>query len=125
MVLGLTETVLSAAGSGAMVIPKVAYSVEYDAVRVTGVELLTVPVVTVNVAEVDPCGIVTLEGTLAAAVLELLRETTAPPLPAAAVSVTVPVPVCPLVMVTGATETLLSAPGSGLIVTPKVLFVPE
>ncbi len=78
---------------GLMVIPKLASTVEYDAVKVTGIELLTIPVATVNIVEVDPCGIVTLEGMLAAAVLELLSDTMAPPLPAAAVRVTVPVPV--------------------------------
>jgi len=51
-----------------------------------------VPVVTVNVADIEPCGTVTLEGTLAAAVLELASETTTPPVPAAAVRLTVPVP---------------------------------
>ncbi len=125
IVLGLTDTLLSAAGGGVMAIPKVASTVEYEAVKVTGVEVLTVPAVTVNVVEVDPCGIVTLDGTLAAAVLELLSDTTAPPLPAAAVSVTVPVAVCPPEIVAGLTETLLRAPGSGLIVTPNVAFTPE
>jgi hypothetical protein len=59
---------------------------------VTGVEAVTVPVVTVNVADVAPCTTVTLEGTLAAVVLELESDTATPPVPAAAVRVTVPVP---------------------------------
>ena len=125
MVLGLTDTLLSAAGGGVMVIPEVASTVLYEAVKVTGVELPTVPAVTVKVADVDPCGIVTLDGTLAAVLFELLSDTTAPPLPAAAVRVTVPVPVCPLAIELGLTEMPLRAPGSGLIVTPKVLSVPE
>ena len=49
------------------------------------------PVLTVNVAEVEPCATVTLEGTLAAVVLELESATATPPVPAAAVRVTVPV----------------------------------
>jgi hypothetical protein len=84
-----------------------------------------VPAVTVNVTEVEPAGTVTLEGTLAAAVLELASDTTTPPVPAAVVRVTVPVPVRPLTIVLGLTETLLSAAGGGLIVTPNVLFTPE
>ena len=60
----------------------------------------------------------TLEGTLAAAELELVSETTAPPLPAAAVRVTIPVPLCPPAIVFGLTDKALRAPGKGLIVTP-------
>ena len=79
------------------------------------------PVVTVNGAEVEPCGMVTVEGTLAAAVLELESDTAAPPLPAGAVSVTVPVPVWPLTIALGLTDTLLKAAAAGLMVTPNVL----
>jgi hypothetical protein len=53
--------------------------------------LLTVLVETVKVALVDPAGIVTLAGTVAAAVLLLDNETTRPPDGAAPVRVTVPV----------------------------------
>ena len=56
-------------------------------------EELTVPAVTVNVTDVEPCGTVTLEGTLAAVLLELESDTNAPPVPAAAVRLMVPVPV--------------------------------
>ena len=83
------------------------------------------PAVTVIVADVAPCATVTLEGTLAAVVLELESETTTPPVPAASVRVTVPVPVWALTIVLGLTETLLSAAGGGLMVTPKVLLTPE
>ena len=55
------------------------------------VEALNMFVVTGNEAEVAPCGIVTLEGTLAA-LLELQSDTIAPPLPAGAVRLTVPMP---------------------------------
>jgi len=68
---------------------------------------------------------VTLEGTVTAAVLELDSETVTPPLPAAAVKLTVPVPDRPLVIVLGLTETLLSAAGGGSIVTAKVALAPE
>lgn len=78
--------------------------------------------VTVKVAEVEPCGTVTVEGTLAAVGLELETETVTPPLPASSVSVTVPVPVSPLVIVLGLTETLLSAAAGGSTVIPKVLL---
>lgn len=86
---------------------------------------MTVPAVTAKVAEVAPCATVMLEGTVAAAVLELESETTAPPVPAGSVKVTVPVPVCPLTIVLGLTEILLSAPGRGVTVTPNVLLTPE
>jgi hypothetical protein len=79
----------------------------------------------VNVAEVEPCATVTLEGTLAAAVLELESETVTPPKPAATDRVTVPVPVWPLVIVLGLTETPLKAAAGGLMVTPEVLLTPE
>ena len=64
---------------------------------------------TVNVAEVDPAGTVTLAGTVAAVPLELESDTATPPVPAAAVRLTVPVPVWPLTIVLGLTETLLRA----------------
>jgi hypothetical protein len=82
-------------------------------------------VVTVNVADVEPAGTVTEDGTLAAVVLELESDTETPPLPAAAVKLTVPVPDWPLTIVLGLTEILLSAGGTGLTVTPNVTLVPE
>ena len=57
----------------------------------TDVEAVTVFDVIVNVALVDPAGIVTLAGTVAALVLLLESVTAAPPDGAAAVSVAVPV----------------------------------
>ena len=53
--------------------------------------LLTLLVVTVKVALLDPAGTFTLGGTVAAAVLSLDRATAKPPDGAAAVRVTVPV----------------------------------
>lgn len=78
-----------------------------------------------NVAEVEPCGTVTFAGTLAAVVLELDRDTTTPPDPAADVRLTVPVPDSPLTIVPGLTETLLRAAGGGLTVMPNVALAPE
>jgi hypothetical protein len=68
---------------------------------------------------------VTLAGTLATTVFELARETVTPPLPAAVVRLTVPVPVRPLVMVLGLMVMLLSAAGAGSTVTAKVALMPE
>jgi len=125
IVLGLTETLLRAAGGGLTVTPKVTLAPEYEAVRVAAVEELTVPAVTVNVAEVEPCATVTLAGTLAAVVLELESDTAIPPVPAAPVRVTVPVPDWPLTIVLGLTETLVRAAGGGLMVRPNVTLAPE
>jgi hypothetical protein len=54
IVPGLTERLLSAAAGGLTVSPNVAVTPEYEAVSVTEVELVTVPVVTVKVADVEP-----------------------------------------------------------------------
>ena len=88
-------------------------------------ELLTLPALTAKVVEVDPCGTVTLDGTLAAVVLELESETATPPVPAADVRVTVPVPDWPPVIVVGLTEIPLRAGGGGFTVTPNVALAPE
>ena len=80
---------------------------------------------TVNVAVVWPCGTVTVAGTVAVEVSELDNDTDIPPLPAADVSVTVPVAVAPLAMVLELTDRLLSAGGGGLTVTLPVLFTLE
>jgi len=58
---------------------------------VTEAEAVTAKVTTVKVALVVPAGMVTLTGTVATAVLALDRETSAPPLGACALRVTVPV----------------------------------
>ena len=60
---------------------------------------------------------------LAAVVFQLEGDTAMPPLPAAAVRVTVPVPDWLLRIVVGLTETLIRAGGGGLTVIPKVAFV--
>ena len=61
-----------------------------------------------NVPEDEPWPIVRLVGMLTAE-LELPSVTVAPPCPAAAVSVTVPVADCPLVIEAGDTARLLNA----------------
>jgi hypothetical protein len=71
---------------------------------VTGVLAATADVVAAKVALVAPAAMVTLAGTAAAALL-LVSDTTAPPLGAAAVRVTVPVAPFPPATVEGLTDT--------------------
>jgi len=91
---------------------------------VTGVAALTVPAVILNDAEVAPAATITVAGTLAALVLELESDTTAPPEGAADVSVTFPFSVLSPESVLEFTVTLLSAAG-GLTVALTVLFTPS
>jgi hypothetical protein len=96
----------------------------YVAEMVTGVATVTALVVTVNVALVAPAATVTLPGTVAAdAPLE--RETIAPPLLAAPLSVTVPVDGDPPFTVAGLSATEDSATAvAGFTVSKVVLVVP-
>ena len=89
----------------------------------TAVAVDTVPPVTANVAVVAPCATVTLAGIVSPAG-ELDKLTTAPPDPAAFVSVTVPVAEPPLAIVLGATITLDKAAGGGFTVTADVMLTP-
>src|SRR5579864_8554685 len=68
---------------------------------VTGVAVETPAVVTENVAVVCPAVTVTLEGTAATAALLLPSVTTAPPVGADALNVTVPVEPAPAVTLVG------------------------
>ena len=79
---------------------------------VTEVLTATGVVVTVNVAVVAPAATVTLAGTCAAAVFPLERATTAPPVGAAWVSVTVPVEEVPPVTEVGLSVMLLRTPAN-------------
>ena len=121
---GNTETLLRDVAGGFTFKLNVALTAEEEAVSVTGVDVVTLPVVTENVCEVAPWGTFTDRGTPAAVGLELERETAMPPIPAGAVRVTVPVPVWPLMIGLGLAETLLSA-GRGVTVTPNVTLTPE
>jgi hypothetical protein len=80
---------------------------------VTVVELATALVLTVNVALVAPAATVTLEGTLAAAVLLLESVTCAPPAGADPLSVTVPVEEFPPVTLVAFSESEESEGGGG------------
>ena len=68
---------------------------------VTGVDALTALVLIVNVAVVEPAGMVTLAGTVATAVLLLDRFTVVPPVGATVFNVTVPVEGFPPVTTAG------------------------
>jgi hypothetical protein len=70
---------------------------------------LTLFVVIVKLAEVEPAAIETLDGTVAALVLLLESETVTPPDGAAAVSVTLPVDDVPPVTLVGLTDNELRA----------------
>ena len=87
-------------------------------------DALTVAAAIAKLADVDPCGTVTDAGMLTAE-LDFDRTIVTPPDAAAAVNNTVPVAVCPLVIVLGATEMLLRAAGMGLIVRVAVTVLPE
>jgi hypothetical protein len=66
----------------------------YDAEMLTDVVMRTIDVFTVKVALVAPAGTVTRDGTEAKFELLLERETTAPPLGAGPLRVTVPIDDC-------------------------------
>ncbi len=89
---------------------------------VTGVEVPTALVVTVNVALVLPADTVTLAGTVTAEVLLLDRDTATPPAGAALLSVTVPWEVLPPTTLVGLSATEFNAGGvtvsDALWVTP-------
>ncbi len=120
MVVGLSESVFrsGAVTVSVVVLVKPLYSAEI----VTEVFATTGLVVIVNVVLALPAGTVTLAGTPATAVLLLVRDTTAPPLGAAPVSVTVPVEVPPPTTLDGLRETELNV--GGVTVSVVVLVTP-
>ena len=87
---------------------------------VIGVEAVTAKVVTVNVRLATPGGMVTLAGTVAAAMLLLERETRAPLLGAGAFSVTLPVEGDPPLTLVGfgVSEDSVAEPGDGTDTMP-------
>jgi hypothetical protein len=94
---------------------------------VTVVDALTALVLAVNVALLAPAVIVTLEGTLAAAVLLLESTTCAPPAGAGPLNVTVPAEEFPPVTLVGfnVKEASVGAGGAvGVTVSDAVLVAP-
>jgi hypothetical protein len=100
------ETVGAGGGGGAGVTVSEAILVTpaKDAEMVAVVDAVTALVFTMKVALAVPAGTVTLEGTLAAAVLLLESATCAPPAGAGPLNVTVPVEEFPLVTLVGFSE---------------------
>ena len=96
----------------------------YNAEIVTAVELVTLLVLTVNVALLAPAATVTLAGTVAAAVLPLITETDAPPLGAGPLSVTVPVEGDPPVTLVGFSVSEERVRAGGSTVREAVLVAP-
>jgi len=94
---------------------------------VTVVDAVTPLLLTVNVALVAPAATVTLEGTVAAAVLLLESATCAPPAGASPLSVTVPVEELPPVTLVGfsPSEARLGGGGAaGVTASEAVLVAP-
>jgi hypothetical protein len=99
-------------GGGFTVNVAVRVTPPYTAETVADVDVLTDDVVTVKLALVDPAGTLTLAGTDAA--LELSEsDTAAPPLGAAALSVTVPADEPPPTTVVGLTASVERVAGDG------------
>src|SRR5947207_792891 len=92
----------------------------------TGVDTATALVLIVNVALVAPAATVTLEGTVAAAVLLLESATCAPPAGAAPLNVTVPVEDCvpPITLVgLSVSEESVGAGGAAGVTTSEAVLV--
>src|SRR5580704_16617979 len=120
---GLSATEDSATAVAGFTVSKMVLVVPpYEAEMVTGVAAVTALVVTVNVALVAPPATVTLAGTVAAETL-LERETIAPPLGAAPLSVTVPVDDVPPLTLAGLSATEDSATAVGGFTVSEAVFV--
>jgi len=91
---------------------------------VTGVDVVTALVLTVNVALLAPAATVTLAGTVAVDVLLLERETVAPPAGAGPLSVTVPVEGDPPVTLVGFSVSEERVRAGGSTVSEAVLVAP-
>src|SRR6266550_1679179 len=95
---------------------------------VTAVDAATALVLTVKVALVAPAATVTLEGTVAAAVLLLESATCAPPAGAAPLNVTVPVEDCvppiTLVGLSVSDESVAGGGAAGVTASEAVLVTP-
>ena len=92
---------------------------------VTAVDATTALVVTVKLALLAPAGTVTLAGTAATLGLLLARETTAPPLGAGPLRVTVPVEDCvPPVTLVGFSVSDDRVAVGGVTVSDAVLLAP-
>src|SRR6266513_1526568 len=95
---------------------------------VTAVDAVTALVLTVKVALVAPAATVTLEGTVAAAVLLLESATVAPPAGAAPLNVTVPVEDCvppiTLVGLSVSDESVAGGGGAGATMIEAVRVTP-
>src|SRR5437773_108259 len=95
---------------------------------VAAVDAVTALVVIVNVALVAPAATVTLEGTVAAAVLLLESATVAPPAGAAPLNVTVPVEDCvqpiTLVGLSVSDESVGAGGAAGVTTSEAVLVAP-
>ena len=96
----------------------------YTAEIVTAVDPDTGLVVTGNVTLLAPATTVTLDGTLAADELSLLRDTTAPPGGKAPLSVTVPVEGLPPTTLDGFTCSEINTAAGGVTVRMAVLVFP-
>jgi hypothetical protein len=91
---------------------------------VTGVDVVTALVLAVNVALLAPAATVTVAGTVAVDVLLLERETTAPPVGAGPLSVTVPVEGDPPVTLVGFSVSEERVRAGGSTVSEAVLVAP-
>ena len=87
-------------------------------------DVVTALVLTVNVALLAPAATVTVAGTVAVDVLPLERETTAPPVGAGPLSVTVPVEGDPPVTLVGFSVSEERVRAGGSTVSEAVLVAP-